>query len=105
MSLRRMFLGLSFACLAVACALTFFSTSSPRLDYGAGMTTVSYHVPDLSLPVAYIDRVAMMAQQEPGDVVADGHKATYTIANQPLASWLLAADMPYRRIDPHIRAA
>ncbi len=101
----RMLFGLPFACLALACALTFLSAPSPRFDYGAGIATASYQVPDLSLPVAFIDHVAMMAREAPGDVSADGHKLAYTIANQPLASWRVASDMAYRHIDPHIWAA
>lgn len=99
----RMLFGLPFACLALACTLTFFSAPSPRLDYSLQVTTpAAYHVPDLTLSVAYIDHVAMVTVSVPTGAPIDGHAVAYKIANQPLSAWRRTVETAFR-IDPHIR--
>lgn len=96
MRYSRLFL-MPLACLGLMAALVAFS---PRaVDYGVVSVASVHDVLDISVPVDFIDRVAILEEAAAVGIPADTHRVAYTIANQPGATWRLAVDA-YRHIDP-----
>lgn len=103
MRFSRMLFGLPFACLALVCALTF-AVPMRYFDHPAGLSEVAYHLPDLTLPTVFVDKVAIVTERSTIAAPADAHRVAYDIQNQPLSAWRVAVDA-YSRIDPDIRSA
>lgn len=97
MRISRFFL-MPFACLGLMAALMAFSPVR-AVDYGPMVSAYDNHDFDLTMPSVYIERVAIFEEASGIGIPTDAHRADYTIANQPLAAWRMAADA-YSHIDP-----
>lgn len=98
------FLLLPFVCMGLMAALTVFSPMR-AVYYGGPMASAYDNIEfDLTMPAALIDRVAIIEEAAGIGIPTDAHRAEYTIANQPLAAWRMAADAGYQHIDPGRRA-
>ena len=98
--LRRTLFGLSFACMAMAMALSYFTGPSQSLDRGYELTEY-YQAADAVAAVDQSAPAAVLTERESIASARDAHAVAYAIANQPLATWRLAVDS-YSRINPHI---
>ena len=103
MRYSRMFFSLPLACMALAAALAFLTPHSLRVDYGEGLSAVSWQMPDFSVFDVMAPADAIFAERTLLDKPVDAHAAVYIRAIQPLTMWRVAIDS-YSHIDPTLRS-
>lgn len=84
-------------CLGLLTALAVFSPT--KLVDGDVGVSAAYEAVDFMIAPADFDRAIIIAERSHVAAPADAHLVAYTIANQPLSTWRVAADA-YRHIDP-----
>lgn len=103
----RSFLAFPLTCIAILVSAAFYSpTATATAEYDHVVTiTASYDNFDwlgaLTATHAEADHAAILASGAHIDKPYDAHGRAYTIGNQPLATWRMAADVGFQRIDPH----